>query len=208
MSMLFADRPDLDAYVAAHTTPVGPLLDDLEAATHASLTSSGDARGPGRRRAAALPRRGPGGAHRPRDRHLQRLLVAGDGVGAARGRAADHLRARRGTRGVRALVVRPLARTAAGSSSASAPRSRRSTRSTGPSTSCSSTPTRRATAAYYDAVVPKLAPSGARRRGQHPAQRRRARPRGRHRPGDRRLQRPCPGRRAHRERRPHACATA
>ena len=46
MSMLFADRPELDAYVAAHTTPVGPLLDDLEAATRASLTSSGMLAGP------------------------------------------------------------------------------------------------------------------------------------------------------------------
>ena len=46
MSMRFADRPELDAYVAAHTTPVEPLLDELEAATKASLTSPGMLAGP------------------------------------------------------------------------------------------------------------------------------------------------------------------
>jgi predicted O-methyltransferase YrrM len=46
MMQLFGDSPALDDYVAAHSTPVGSLLDELEAATRASLTSPGMLAGP------------------------------------------------------------------------------------------------------------------------------------------------------------------
>jgi len=46
MPWLFGDSAGLDDYVAAHSTPVGSLLDELEAATQASLTSPGMLAGP------------------------------------------------------------------------------------------------------------------------------------------------------------------
>jgi predicted O-methyltransferase YrrM len=46
MIQLFTDSPDLDAYVAAHSTPVDPLLEELAQATRASLSSPGMLAGP------------------------------------------------------------------------------------------------------------------------------------------------------------------
>jgi caffeoyl-CoA O-methyltransferase len=46
MIQLFTDSPELDAYVAAHSTPVDPLLEELAEATRASLSSPGMLAGP------------------------------------------------------------------------------------------------------------------------------------------------------------------
>jgi caffeoyl-CoA O-methyltransferase len=46
MSPLFAEPEALDAYVADHGIPAGTLLDELEAATHASLQAPGMLAGP------------------------------------------------------------------------------------------------------------------------------------------------------------------
>jgi predicted O-methyltransferase YrrM len=46
MSPLFVESEALDAYVADHGIPPGPLLDELEAATHASLEAPGMLAGP------------------------------------------------------------------------------------------------------------------------------------------------------------------
>ena len=98
---------EIEEYAAAHTTPPTELLAELAAETHARRSESPQMLTgtiEGRLPRAARPR-APGEA-RARARHVQRLLVALDGRGAAGRRAHRHVRGRRAARRGRAPLHR------------------------------------------------------------------------------------------------------
>ena len=154
-------RAELDAYAEAHTTPPAELLGRAGRGDEGDARVPADAHRPGR---GPLPRRllvfATGATAGARDRHLQRLLGAVDG-GRARRRAATSTRAS-STRSTPTVASRYIARS---------PYADRITVHVGPAIETIARldgpfdlvfvdADKPGYDAYYEAVLPKLAPSG------------------------------------------------